>query len=107
MNGSVWSPRNLKGGGSPVTKLVMSTLWAADRLRPTVLSPCGIATAPAPISIPDPVRYASLGRTRLGGLELRVEQHVFAMFPAIQMNAQVKGASKRTSLGPHPWRPPE
>jgi hypothetical protein len=86
-----------------------SMTWTAACPRPIVLSPCGTATAPAPMSIPEPVRYASVesGRVRLGAIDMRVEQHVFAMFSAIQTNAQVKGASKRAVLGPHPWRPPE
>jgi hypothetical protein len=86
------------------------TLWAADHPRPAVLSPCGAPQALTGVMIPEPAtRYESVefGRVRSGGLDLRVEQHVLATFSAIQMNAQVKGASKRAALGPYPWRPPE
>ncbi len=90
-----------------MTNLAM-TLWAADHPRPAVLTPCGATLAPAPVRITEPTRYESdFGRVRSGGLDLRVEQHVLAMFSAIQTNAQVKSASKRTALGPYPWRPPE
>jgi hypothetical protein len=72
--------------------------WAAACPRTTVLSP----------------RYATLlgdaslgGRVRLGGVEKRVEQHVFATPVAVLRNAQVKDTGSRMSLGPPPWRPPE
>jgi hypothetical protein len=86
-----------------------SMIWAAACPRPTVLSPRGIATTLASLPSVEPVRYASLesGRVRPGGADVRVEQHVCAMFSATQTNAQVKGAMKRAALGPHPWRPPE
>jgi hypothetical protein len=75
--------------------------WAAARPRTTVLSPRGIA----PLS----TGYASLecGRVGLGGVKKRVEQHVFATFAAVQVNAQVKDTGIRMPLGPPPWRPPE
>jgi hypothetical protein len=65
--------------------------------------------ASAPLSRSESVRYAStkLVREWLGGIDLRVEQHVLPMFPAALTTAQVKSARKRAVLGPHPWRPPE
>jgi hypothetical protein len=54
------------------------------------------------------IATAARGRTRLGGLDIRVEQHVFATLSAVQINAQVKDAGAPMALlGPHPWRPPE
>jgi hypothetical protein len=53
--------------------------------------------------------YASpeAGRERAGGVDRRVEQHVFAKSAAVQVNAQVKDTGIRMPKGPHPWRPPE
>jgi hypothetical protein len=88
-----------------VANQLTSVMWAAACPRPIVLPSSGVA----PASIREAVSYASVesGRVRPGGADLRVEKHVFTMLSAIQTNAQVKGAAKRTMLGPHPWRPPE
>lgn len=118
MNGSVWGAvRDMRGGDDPVTKTMNLTSWTVGCPRPVVLPLSGIgfgafagaAASPAPLPLTERVRYASaeIGRERSVGVDLRVEPHVLAMPTAIQMNAQVKGASKRILLGPHPWRPPE
>jgi hypothetical protein len=76
--------------------------WSAACPRTTVLSTRGLV----PLSA---TGYAApeAGRERAGGVDKRVEQHVFAKSAAVQVNAQAKDAGIRMSMGPHPWRPPE
>jgi len=75
-----------------------SSTWAAACPRPAVLSPRGVTF---------PAYDASLGRVLPGGVEKRVEQHVFAELTAVRVNAQVQDTGIRMSSGPPPWRPPE
>jgi hypothetical protein len=63
----------------------------------------------SPLGLVPPSGYVSseCGRGLPGGVEKRVDQHVFAKFTAALINAQVKDTGARMPLGPHPWRPPE
>ena len=86
----------------------ISSIWAAACARPAMVSPSGRTMTKASLLSAELSGYASLesGRVRPGGADLRT-WHVLGMFPAVQTNAQVKGATKRPEMGPHPWRPPE
>lgn len=81
--------------------------WAAACARPAMPSPSGAGVLAASPQSRDLAGYVTeSGRVRLGGIDLQT-WHVLGMFPAVQTNAQVKGATKRPDTGPYPRRPPE
>jgi hypothetical protein len=81
--------------------------WAAACARPVMVPPSGSGVLAASSQSRDLVGYVpESGRERLSGIDLQA-WHVLGMFPAVQTNAQVKGAAKRPETGPYPWRPPE
>lgn len=81
--------------------------WAVACARPAMASLSGAGVLAASSQSRDLARYVTeSGRVRLGGIDLRT-WHVLGMFPAVQTNAPVMGATKRPDMGPYPWRPPE
>lgn len=90
-----------------MTTMTNTSIWAAACARPAMASPSGAAVLAVSPQSRDLARYVTeSGRVRLGGVDLRT-WHVLGMFPAVQTNAQIKGATKRPETGPYPWRPPE